>query len=111
VVEAFIEDVGGSDAPAVLGERRTAAARDAARAFAADLAAAASWPGGRRELRAVRTPVTLVSGARSAPILIEVASAVAALVPGASHETFECGHFVPLEAPRELAAAIAAAAQ
>jgi len=110
-VEAFLEDAGGSDAAAVLGERRMEAARGAARAFAADLAAAASWPGGRRELRAVRTPVTLVSSASSAPIFAEVASAVATLVPGASHETFECGHFVPLEAPRELAAAIGAAAQ
>ena len=110
-VEAFVEDVGGSNAVAVLGERRVAAARQAARAFAADLAAAASWPGGRRELRAVRAPVTLVSGVRSAPIFTEVASAVAALVPGAVHETLECGHFVPLEAPEELARAIRAAAQ
>jgi pimeloyl-ACP methyl ester carboxylesterase len=110
-VEAFLEEVAGPNAAAVLGDRRMRAARDAPRAFAADLAASASWPGGRRELRRVGVPVAVVSGARSTPIYREVADKLVRLIPGASAATLDSGHFGPIERPDALAAIVSAAAR
>jgi pimeloyl-ACP methyl ester carboxylesterase len=104
-VQAFLE-AAGPDAPALLGEDRTSAARDNPRAFAADLAAAASWPAGRRELRAIEAPVTLVAGTRSEPARREATQVLADLLPNARLVELDCGHFAHLERPGELADAL-----
>ena len=105
-VRAYIVAVGGSQAPDLLGRERLDAALASPRAFAADLAAAASWTGGRRELAAIATPVAVISGSRSAPERQEAARALASMIPGARLEALEAGHFVHLERPAEVAAAI-----
>lgn len=101
-VEAFLAAVAGPDANA-LGPERLAEAKRDARAFAADLAAVASWPAGRRELRSIAAPVTVVTGARSAPIYGEVATKLAELVREASLEVLDSGHFPQLTHPDRLA--------
>jgi pimeloyl-ACP methyl ester carboxylesterase len=110
-VEAFIEAVDGHAALARLGEERVAAARGAARAFAADLVAAASWPAGRRELRAIGAPVTVAIGERSSPVRRDAARALAGLLANAELIELPAGHFGHVEAAPALAAAIAARAQ
>jgi pimeloyl-ACP methyl ester carboxylesterase len=105
-VRAYLEAVGGPDVAGLLGPERMRAAQASPRAFAADLAAAASWTGGRKELRALHTQVTLVSGTRSAPVRREVAEALAGMIPGARLEALDSGHFAHLEQPSEVAAAI-----
>jgi pimeloyl-ACP methyl ester carboxylesterase len=107
-VRAYLEAVGGPDAAALLGQERTEAALAAARAFAADLAAVASWSGGRRELRAIEAPVTLVTGTRSNPVRQEATRALAQLVPNARVVELDSGHFPHLERPGDVAASIAA---
>ena len=103
-VRAYLEGVGGPEALALLGEERLDAALAHPRAFAADLAAAASWSAGRRELRAIETPVTLVTGVRSAPARQSATRALADLMPRARLVELDCGHFAHLEQPREVAA-------
>jgi pimeloyl-ACP methyl ester carboxylesterase len=105
-VRAYLEAVGGPDVAELLGPQRLEAAEASPRAFAADLAAAASWTGGRKELRALEAPITLVSGSRSSRVRREAAEALAAMVPGSALETVESGHFAHLEQPAEIAAAI-----
>jgi pimeloyl-ACP methyl ester carboxylesterase len=107
-VQAYLEAVGGDGVAEALGAERLEAARSAPRAFAADLAAAASWSAGRRELRAIERPVTLVSGTRSAAVRQEATRALADLVPGSSVIDVEAGHFAHLERPGDVAAAIRA---
>jgi len=51
--------------------------------FFADYAGQASWSPSRRELRALRVPIAVVTGARTPPHVVAAADAVAALVPGA----------------------------
>jgi pimeloyl-ACP methyl ester carboxylesterase len=106
-VRAYLEATGGPDIERLLGPERMGAAERSPRAFAADLAAAASWAGGRRELRALDSiPVTIVAGARSSVVRREAADALAALIPGAELMTLDSGHFAHLEQPAEVAAAI-----
>jgi pimeloyl-ACP methyl ester carboxylesterase len=107
-VRAYLEGVGGPDATALLGPDRTEAALASPRAFAADLAAAASWSAGRRKLRALETPITLVVGGRSAPVRQEASRALAQLLPNARVLALDSGHFAHLEHPDDVAAAIAA---
>jgi pimeloyl-ACP methyl ester carboxylesterase len=107
-VDAFLEQTGGPDALALLGDERAAAARRNPRAFAADLAAAASWTAGRRELRSIEVPVTLVSGSRSAPAWRGATSELAGLLPHAESVELDAGHFAHLEAPAEVAALVRA---
>jgi pimeloyl-ACP methyl ester carboxylesterase len=107
-VHAFLEAVDGPAALGLLGEERLAAAEAAPRAFAADLAAAASWSAGRRELRQVSRPVTIVSGERSSPVRREAAEALARMVPGAELVRVSAGHLAQIEDPAGVAAAIAA---
>lgn len=107
-VRAYLEAVDGPAALGRLGEERLAASQAAPRAFAADLAAAASWPAGRRELRAITTPVGVVSGERSSPIRREAAAALAALLAQADLVHVPAGHLAQIEAPAHVAAAIAA---
>jgi pimeloyl-ACP methyl ester carboxylesterase len=107
-VRAYLEEVGGPDTTALLGPDRTQAALASPRAFAADLAAAASWSAGRRELRALETPITLLIGTRSAPVRQEAARALALLLPNARLVELDSGHFAHLERPDDVAAAIAA---
>lgn len=95
-VEAYLAALGGPDLLALLGEERRAGAGASARAFAADLAAAPGWQFARRELRGVRAPVVVLSGARSSEIRREVAAALADLM-AARLVLAEAGHFVPLE--------------
>jgi pimeloyl-ACP methyl ester carboxylesterase len=107
-VRAYLEAVGGEAVADALGTERMEAFQGAPRAFAADLAAAASWSAGRRELRAVERPVTLLSGTRSAPVRQEATRALAALLPDATVVDLESGHFAHLERPADVAAAIRA---
>ena len=107
-VAAFLEAVDGPAAVRMLGEERLAAAQSAPRAFAADLAAAASWPAGRRELARITAPVTVLSGERSAPVRREAAESLVRLLPQAELVHVAGGHLLPVEAPSEVAAAIAA---
>lgn len=110
-VDAFIEAVDGPRALGLLGDERIAAARSAPRAFAADLGAAASWPAGRRELARIAAPVTVVSGERSAPVRREAAAALTRLLPRAELLELPSGHLAQVEAPGDVAAAIAAFAR
>jgi pimeloyl-ACP methyl ester carboxylesterase len=106
-VRAYLEAVGGPEAADLLGAERMEAAERSPRAFAADLAAAASWAGGRRELQALADiPVVIVSGARSSAVRREAAEALAAMIPDADLRTLDSGHFAHLEQPSEVAAAI-----
>lgn len=107
-VEAFLEAVDGPAALARLGEERLAAARAAPRAFAADLAAAASWPASRRELRTLQVPVTVIGGERSAPVRREATSELVALLPDAELLEVPAGHLAHVEAPEAVAAAVRA---
>jgi pimeloyl-ACP methyl ester carboxylesterase len=106
-VAAFLEVVDGPPALELLGPERLAAAQAAPRAFAADLAAAATWPATRRELRGIEAPVTVVSGDRSSPVRREAARALAELLPGAELVTVPAGHLAHVEAPAEIARQIA----
>jgi pimeloyl-ACP methyl ester carboxylesterase len=105
-VRAFLEAAGGPDVTALLGPERTEASLALPRAFAADLAAAASWSATRRDVRAIDTPVTLVSGAKSAPVRQEATRALGELLPRCELVTLESGHFAQLEAPERVAAAV-----
>jgi pimeloyl-ACP methyl ester carboxylesterase len=106
-VRAYLEQVGGPGVQDLLGRERMDAALANPRAFAADLAAAASWPAGRRELRALSTSMTLVSGARSAPVRQEATRALDELLPSSRLLEADSGHFAHLEQPAAVAAAIA----
>ena len=108
-VRAFLEAAGGHDVTELLGPERTEASLASPRAFAADLAAAASWTAGRRELRAIDTPVTLVSGTRSAPVRREATAALAELLPNARVVDLDSGHFAQLEQPERVVEAISSA--
>jgi pimeloyl-ACP methyl ester carboxylesterase len=105
-VRAYLEAVGGPQVADLLGPERMQAAERSPRAFAADLAAAASWAGGRRELRELQPPVTIVSGTRSSAVRRAAAEALAAMIPGVALRTVDSGHFAHLEQPAEVAAAI-----
>jgi pimeloyl-ACP methyl ester carboxylesterase len=107
-VRAYLEAVGGPEVADLLGEERMRAAEAAPRAFAADLAAAASWSAGRRELRAIERPVTLICGTRSAAVRQESTRALAGLLPDAQLIELDSGHFAHLERPGDVAGAIRA---
>lgn len=102
-VRAYLEAVGGERVSDLLGPERTEASLASPRAFAADLAAAASWSAGRRELAAIDTPVTLVSGTRSSPVRQEATRALSELLPNARLVELDSGHFAHLEAPGDVA--------
>ena len=103
-VRAYLEAVGGPDVEALLGPGRMEAALASPRAFAADLAAAASWSAGRREIRSIETPIALVTGIRSSSVRRDATQALAELLPSSRTVELESGHFAQLEMPRELAA-------
>lgn len=105
-VRAYLETVGGDDATDLLGPDRTEAALANPRAFAADLAAAASWSAGRRDLRAMEAPVTIVTGTRSARVRGDAARALADLLPSARLIEADSGFFAHLEVPERVAEAI-----
>ena len=107
-VEAFLEAVDGPAAVKMLGEDRLGAAQATPRAFAADLTAAASWPAGRRELRQIDAPATVVSGELSSPVRREAASALVRLLPNAELRPVRAGHLAQVEVPADVADAIAA---
>jgi pimeloyl-ACP methyl ester carboxylesterase len=107
-VRAYLEAVGGPEVATLLGSERMDAALESPRAFAADLAAAASWTGGRRELRRAERAVTLVNGLRSAPVRQESTRALAELLPNSRLVDLDSGHFAHLERPADVAAAIRA---
>ena len=73
-------DGGGGD-HAGPGRAERAAASHAG--FFADYAGQSSWSPSRRELRAIGTPVVVVTGAATAPHVVAAADAVAGFVPGA----------------------------
>ena len=106
-VRAYLEEVGGPGAQELLGRERAEASMSNPRAFAADLAAAASWAVGRKELRAIDRPATIVSGTRSAAVRREAARALDELLPDSRLVEVESGHFAHLEQPAAVAAAIA----
>jgi pimeloyl-ACP methyl ester carboxylesterase len=105
-VRAYLEATGGPEVERLLGTERTAAAEAAPLAFAADLGAAASYGGGRKELGSIAVHVSVLSGARSSPVRREAAEALAAMIPGARMQVLDSGHFVHLEQPAEVAALI-----
>jgi pimeloyl-ACP methyl ester carboxylesterase len=106
-VRAYLEEVGGSSVRELLGPERAEASMSNPRAFAADLAAAVSWAVGRKELRAIAAPATIVSGTRSAAVRREAARALDDLLPNSQFAEVESGHFAHLEQPAAVAAAIA----
>ncbi len=108
-VDAYLEEVGGQGTLERLGPERVAAARDAARAFAADLAAGPAWQFSRRELRAITAPVAVVSGRRSSEVRLESAGALARLLRTSRVEA-DAGHLVPIEAPEAVAEQVRALA-
>jgi pimeloyl-ACP methyl ester carboxylesterase len=107
-VDAYLEAVDGHAALSLLGEDRLDAARATPRAFAADVGAAATWPAGRRELAEIHQHVTIVSGERSAPVRREAARMLVRMLPNAELVEVPAGHFAHVEAPEQVAAAIAA---
>jgi pimeloyl-ACP methyl ester carboxylesterase len=106
-VRAYLEAVGGSEVTALLGPERTEASLASPRAFAADLAAAASWTAGRKELRAIATPVVLLTGTRSARVRQDATRSLADLLPSPRLVELDSGHFAQLERPVEVAAVVA----
>jgi pimeloyl-ACP methyl ester carboxylesterase len=108
-VDALLEALGGPGTLERLGPDRLAAARAAARAVAADLAAGPAWGFTRRGLRALGVRAVVVSGTRTAAVRREVAESLAATL-GAPRVDADAGHFVPLEAPEAVAAAVTAPA-
>jgi pimeloyl-ACP methyl ester carboxylesterase len=78
----------------------------APRGFGADLAAGASWPAARRELRAIDAPVAVIAGSRSAPARRDAARALADLLPNGELVEVEAGLLVHVEEPAAVAAAI-----
>ena len=106
-VRAYLEQVGGPDVQELFGPERAEASLANPRAFAADLAAAASWAAGRKELRQLRTPCTIVTGTRSSHVRREAARALDELLPESRLVDAESGHFVHLERPDVVAAAVA----
>jgi pimeloyl-ACP methyl ester carboxylesterase len=105
-VEGYLEYVAGDDALDLYGAVRADAARRDARAFAADLAAGPSWTVTRRELRAVTTPLSLVTGWRSSPVWQETTRALNDLLPSAKLIELEAGHLPMLEQPEAIADAV-----
>lgn len=110
-VDGFLVATAGQRALELLGPARTEAARAAPRAFAADLAAAPSWQFGRRDLRRVERPLIVICGRRSEPPWREIAAELVSLLPRARLELVDAGHLGPVEAPRQIAAAIAELSQ
>ena len=105
-VRAYLEEVGGGDVGELLGPERAEASLANPRAFAADLAAAASWAAGRKELRALAVPCTIVVGTRGARVQQEAARALDEFLPDSRLVEVESGHFVHLERPDAVAAAV-----
>jgi pimeloyl-ACP methyl ester carboxylesterase len=105
-VAAFLEAVDGPRALERLGPERSAVPP---RAFAADLAAAASWPAGRRELRRIQAPVVVIRGTSSSPVRRDAAAALTALLPSARQVDVAAGHLAHVEDPAGVAGAIASA--
>ncbi len=66
-----------------VGAARAARAAASHAGFFADYAGQSSWSPSRRELRAIATPIVVVTGAGTAPHVAAAADAVAGLVPGA----------------------------
>jgi pimeloyl-ACP methyl ester carboxylesterase len=106
-VRAYLEEVGGGGVEDMLGPERSEDSLAHPRAFAADLAAAASWAVGRKDLRELRIPCTIVAGTRSARVRREAARALDELLPDSRLDEVESGHFVHLERPDAVAAAVA----
>jgi pimeloyl-ACP methyl ester carboxylesterase len=105
-VRAYLEEVGGPDAAELLGRDRFEASLANPRAFAADLAAASSWAAGRKELRDIAAPTAIVTGTRSAEARRQAARALDDLLPASRLKEVDAGHFVHLERPDTVAAAI-----
>jgi pimeloyl-ACP methyl ester carboxylesterase len=105
-VSAFLEAVDGPRALERLGPQRAAVSP---RAFAADLAGAASWPAGRRDLARIEAPVTVITGSSSSPVRRDTAQALVRLLPNAQLVEVPAGHLAHVEAPAEVAAAISSA--
>jgi pimeloyl-ACP methyl ester carboxylesterase len=105
-VRAYLEEVGGPNVQELLGPERAEASLANPRAFAADMAAAASWPAGRRDLRQLALPCTIVTGTRSARVRREAARALDELLPESRLLEADSGHFVHLERPDVVAAAV-----
>ena len=104
-VRAFIEG-SGAEVLERLGPEREEAALSATAGFAADVAAAPSWEVSRRRLRAIDAPVVALTGSASAPVWGEISRALVELVPGAGLREAAGGHFLQLDAPADVAAAV-----
>lgn len=102
-VDAFLIETAGAGALERLGPDRVGAARSAARAFAADLVAAPSWEFGRRDLRELGAPVTLLAGSRAPAIWGEIATELGSLLSSTQPRWLDAGHLIPIEAPTDVA--------
>ena len=105
-VEAYLEYVAGPEALSRYGPVRAEAAREDARAFAADLAAAPSWQATRGELRRIGAPIELIGGTRSPGVVREVIAALGRLLPAARMVDLETGHLPMLEQSSAIADAV-----
>jgi pimeloyl-ACP methyl ester carboxylesterase len=86
LLEEGLRDGGPSAAIAAwLGDRagtdRLVRAQASQQGFFADYAGQASWSPARRELRAIRTPVAIVTGPGSSEVAVAAADALQALLP------------------------------
>ena len=104
--DAYLRESASEAAFDLLGAGRTAGARAAGRALAADLVAAPTYAFGLRDLRALDAPVAVVTGERSGRVRREVAHALAELLPDASLHEADAGHLVPVGAPDAVARAL-----
>jgi pimeloyl-ACP methyl ester carboxylesterase len=106
-VDAFLRHYGSERIFDLLGEQRLAIARAAPVPFAADLMAAPHWSFRQADLRSIDVPVTVIRGSRSERAWREAAERMADLMPAGALREAEAGHFIQLENPAAVAAAMA----
>jgi 2-(acetamidomethylene)succinate hydrolase len=109
-IAAFTRVVCGPRALDAVGLERAMAALQHPRGFASDVSVAAGWDVSLRDLRAISTPVTFVTGTRTPRAYREPAEALARTIPGAELREGDSGHLVPNEAPDVVAGAVRALA-
>jgi pimeloyl-ACP methyl ester carboxylesterase len=76
-------------------------------ACANDLQAATRWQFGKHSLAQLKTPVTLLCGTQTDLVWSEVSQELANTFPAAQISFVEGGHFLPLQASKQVARAIA----
>jgi pimeloyl-ACP methyl ester carboxylesterase len=101
---AFLEGVAGADAVAALGPAARARVERAGQGAVADATLLGMDPDG---LTGIGCPVRIATGDASAPLYAEIAEALAARIPDASHVRLSgLDHMAPVLRPDTIAAAI-----